>query len=216
MVGDAELLSAWRDGDTTAGRQLFERHIPAVSRFFRNKVGEEREDLTQQTFLACLEGRDRIRDGSSFRAYLLRIARNQLYDHFSSQARRADPLTSSVLDLGMTPSAVLGARQRDGLLLSALQQLPLELQTCLELHYWEGLRLTEIAEITGVAPGTAKSRMFRARELLRELLLRSLKPDPQRARLETLGADEQDRLFETWATELRDAMSGVAQSFSSP
>ena len=48
---------------------LFERYYQAIERFFVNKVSVEVGDLVQQTFIACVEGRERIRDGCKFRSY---------------------------------------------------------------------------------------------------------------------------------------------------
>ena len=196
MADDAELLDAWRGGDRRAGRELFARHIDAVSRFFTNKIGDEREDLIQRTFLACVEARDRIREGSSFRAYVLRVARNELYDHFTARVRGGvDPLTTSVLAAGTSPSGIVAKRERDELLLLALQQLPLALQACVELHYWEELSMVELGDVLGVAPGTAKSRLHRARELLRDNLHRLL---------EDRGEQPGDADLDAWARSLRE------------
>jgi len=167
---DVDLLEAWRAGDPGAGRALFERHISALSRFFRTKIGDEREDLIQATFLACVESRDRVRDGASFRAYMFRVARSKLYDHLARAHRgvgRPDPLTQSAVDLQLSPSRALARNQEQQHLLGALRRLPLELQILLELHYWEGLRTAELAEVLDIPQGTVKTRLFRARALLR-------------------------------------------------
>ena len=171
MQSDAELLEAWRAGDVDAGRTLFERHIGVLSRFFRNKIGEEREDLIQRTLLATVESRDRLRDGASFRAYLLRVARSRLYDHLArvrGGPSRPDPLLQSVEDAGLSPSRIIAKSEQDRLLLLALRRLPLELQVALELHYWEGLTTAELAEVLEIPQGTVKTRLFRARKLLRD------------------------------------------------
>jgi RNA polymerase sigma factor (sigma-70 family) len=171
LPSDAELLEAWRAGDVDAGRTLFERHIGVLSRFFRNKIGEEREDLIQRTLLATVESRDRLRDGASFRAYLLRVARSRLYDHLArvrGGPSRPDPLLTSVEDAGLSPSRIIAKSEQDRMLLLALRRLPLELQVALELHYWEGLTTAELAEVLEIPQGTVKTRLFRARNLLRE------------------------------------------------
>ncbi len=142
-------------------------------RFFRNKLDVDLEDLVQRTFLACVESKDRVRDGSSFRAYVLRIARNELFNHYAARHRaaaRADPLTTSILDLGASPSVMIASGERDHALLTALRRLPLDLQTALELHYWEELTTAELAEVLGIPQGTVKTRLFRAREQLRSTL----------------------------------------------
>ena len=182
MVRDAELLEAWRTGDRTAGRELFSRHAGSVTRFFRNKIDGDVDDLVQRTFLACVEAKDRVRDGSSFRAYVLRIARNELFNHYAArhrQAARVDPLTTSILDLGASPSVMVAAGERDRALLAALRRLPLDLQTALELHYWEELTTGELSDVLGIPQGTVKTRLFRARELLRDILRDTGARDPE-------------------------------------
>jgi RNA polymerase sigma factor (sigma-70 family) len=132
--------------------------------------------------LACVEARDRVRDGSSFRAYVLRIARNELFNHYAARHRhaaRVDPLTTSILDLGASPSVAVAAGERDRALLAALRRLPLDLQTALELHYWEELTTGELADVLGIPQGTVKTRLFRAREQLRTTLREAGAHDPE-------------------------------------
>ncbi len=171
MATNAELLAAWQAGDREAGRQLFALYAPTIVRFFRNKVDGDIDDLVQRTFLACVESRTNVREGASFRAYLLRIARNELFDYYLAQRRvadRMDPMLSSVIDLGASPSGIAAVAERDHALCGALRRLPLELQTALELHYWEDLTTAEIADVLGIPQGTVKTRLLRARARLRD------------------------------------------------
>ena len=173
MVDDRELLEAWRGGDDEAGRQLVERHFATVERFFFNKVGELSADLIQLSFLRVLEARTRVRPGANFRAYLLGIARNVLYEHYRSVRKdleRLDFGTQSVADLVPTPSSQLAGEQEVQLLLRALKRIPLEYQIVLELYYWEDLRSREVAEVLELPEGTARSRIRRAKQLLEEQL----------------------------------------------
>ncbi len=167
---DFELLDAWRGGDRGSGDQLFQRHFDCLFRFFQSKVGGEAEDLIQQTLLACVEDRERFRQATSFRAYLLGVARNKLYMFFRARKPGADLSVSSVEDLGMSPRGVAAERQEHRLLLAALRRLPLELQLAVELHYWEELSGPELAEILELPEGTVRSRLRRAREALTEQL----------------------------------------------
>jgi RNA polymerase sigma-70 factor (ECF subfamily) len=199
MRSDEELLAAWREGDSDAGRELFERHIDALSRFFRSKVGEAREDLIQATFLSCVESRDKVRDGTKFRAYLFRIGRNKLYDYLLAARRgteRPDPLTHSLADLGRSPSSVVAAGEREQQLATALHSVPLEHQILLELHYWEGMPTADLAEVLGIPRGTVKTRLFRARALVREALARVGKRSD--------GALD-DRALDQWLASVREA-----------
>lgn len=165
------LLDRWRGGDTAAGEALFERYFDAVVRFFRNKLPDGTDDLVQRTFLACVEGRDRLREDASFRSYLFGVAHNLLRKHF--HAIHVDPIDfteRSVSDLRPSPSTIVAKNRTHHLLLESLRCVPLDYQTALELHYWEGLTAAEIAVVTDVPVGTAKTRLRRGRELLLERL----------------------------------------------
>lgn len=168
-VSDTDLLVAWREGDRGAGEELFARHFDTIYRFFSRKVADDVSDLVQRTFLSCVESRDAIRDDGSVRPYLFAIARNQLYQHFRDRQKnqRLDFSVSSLQDLGESPSAAVARRGDHALLVQALQQIPLELQLVIELHYWEGLSGAEVAMALEVPEGTVRSRLRRALEQLR-------------------------------------------------
>ncbi|HEX6244664.1 MAG TPA: sigma-70 family RNA polymerase sigma factor [Polyangiales bacterium] len=177
---EATLLQAWQAGDRQAGAAMVERHFAALYRFFRSKVSGDVDDLVQQTLVSCLEARGSFRGACSFRTLLFRIARRRLYDHYRSRQRlRAlDFTTTSVRALGTSPSAALVRGNEVSMLREALQELPVDAQTLLELHYWEGLSTAELAQVFDVSEGTIKSRQFSARARLRELLAaRGLTPD---------------------------------------
>ncbi|MEM6991827.1 MAG: sigma-70 family RNA polymerase sigma factor [Myxococcota bacterium] len=196
---DFELLQAWRDGDESAGRHLFSRYFDSVYRFFRNKVDDAAEDLTQQTFMGLVQGRDRFRGESSFRTYIFMIARKRLYSFLRKAQRGTDPLNAeqhSVADLGlMSPSRVVASRQEQKLLLRALRTLPIEMQVALELFYWEELTVTEIGEVLETPIGTVKSRLQRARARLDTAIERL-------ADSEALLQSTMDN-FERWAKDLQ-------------
>jgi RNA polymerase sigma factor (sigma-70 family) len=165
---DAELLAAWRAGDKPAGERLCRRHAPAIVRFFRNKVSSPVEDLVQQTFLALLEGHERLADPSKLRGYLFGIAHNVLRGHLRelSRGRQIDEGVSSLAELDPGPTSALARKREQQLLLLALRRLPIQHQVALELYYWENLNTVEIAEILGLSVSAMRSRMARARSLL--------------------------------------------------
>jgi len=165
---DADLLAAWRAGDTSAGELLVARHWTNVSRFFRSKVGDDGADLISQTFLALVESKEPI---ENVRAYLFTIARRRLADHFRTQARRATDLSvSSVIDLAIGPATQLSRRRKGQLLRDGLTRIPIDDQIALELAYVEGLSTKEIADVLEINENTARSRLSRAREKLRGVL----------------------------------------------
>jgi RNA polymerase sigma-70 factor (ECF subfamily) len=203
MRPDLELLDAWRSGDEDAGNELFDRHFEALYRFFRNKIGDGMDDLVQLTMLACVKGRDRFRQDSSFRTYLFATARNVLYQHFDKRGREAERMdygTVSVMDLGESPSRVVAARNEQRLLAGALRRLPLDDQIALELYYWESLSGPELAAALELTEPAVRSRLRRALERLRAAIA-ELATSP--AELESVSTD-----LERWVESLREAQAG--------
>ncbi len=167
-VGDAELLDAWRGGDERAADTLLRRHFKSVYRFFATKVDDRVDDLVQRTFLAAMEGHERIRDSAKFRAYLLGIARYELIAYLKDKLGAGrEVLDSAIPDIAATPTAVVARRQEQQLLLRALRRLPLSLQIAVGLHYFEGMKIAEIAQTIGSPVGTVKYRLSEARDRLR-------------------------------------------------
>lgn len=168
---DAELLDRWAEGSLIAANELIERHFAAVHRFFCHKVVSESEDLIQQTFLACIEARERYQGRSSFKTFLLAIARNQLFNHYARTQRHVlDVSLQSVRDLGTSPSGAMARSEDERLLIEALQHIPLDAQIVLELVYWEGLDVVEVAAVLEVPVNTVYSRLRRAKLALRDKL----------------------------------------------
>ncbi len=192
MPDDGELLRAWKAGDKDAGNALVQRYFWMVYRFFNGKVGEGADDLTQQTFLGCVESRDRARDDGSLRGYLLGIARNKLLEYYRKvhrENRALDVPNATVEQLLGSPSRIVAAREEQRVVLHALRRLPLDFQITIELYYWEDLATAEIAEVLQVAPGTVKSRLARAREMLREqIAAMALAPETRESAIRDLDA----------------------------
>ena len=201
MTRDPQLLAAWRDGNVRAGQELFGRYFEPVSRFFANKLRADHDDLIQETFEACLRGRDRLRDDTSFRSYLFSVAFNVLKVHFrrTQGAQRMEALGSeSIHDLSPGPSTIVGAGQQEQLLLEALRRLPIELQVVLELRYWEDLSSTEIGAVLEIPPATARSRLHRGRELLDRVI--GQLPASRETRESTLAE------LDAWVARIRATM----------
>lgn len=170
---DLQLLDRWCGGDEAAGNALFRRHFAAVYRFLEHKVDGEADELVQDTFLACVRGRDRFRRQSSFRTYLFAIARHTLYAHVRRRVARGATIDFdeiSVASITTSARGKLAQGQDRARLLAALRELPVEQQLILELHYWEGFDGEQLAEVFDLAEATTRSRLFRARAALRERL----------------------------------------------
>lgn len=204
MAGDDfALLEAWAKGDRAAGGQLLRLHFRTVFRFFGNKVSGGTEDLVQQTFLRCVESHERFRGESSFKTFLLSMARHVLYNEYRRRRRKDDPvdfLTHSVMDVAPSPTSIVADKDEQRLLLEALRQIPIDYQIALELQLWEGLTGPEMAQVLGLAEPGVRSRLGRAKQALRKRM-EALADSP------SLLASTTSSL-EQWAASLREAAGG--------
>lgn len=194
---DFELLEAWRAGDEKAGNALFRRYFRTLFRFFSTKIDGPVDDLVQETMLGCVKGRDRFRHDASFKTYLIRVARNRLFSYYKKRERNFDPMESSCVDAGASPSSAMAGGEDRAKLLAALRRIPLEFQVTLELYYWEGLKGPQLAEVLDISDHTVRSRLSRARAKLREELTALADTAPKE--LETI---ERDGDFDAWAAHL--------------
>ena len=170
---DRELLEAWRAGEAHAGAKLFRRHYACIARFFANKVGNDGEDLIQATFLGCIESIELYRGEANFKNYLFGIARNKLLQYLRERARDNkyfDAASVSVAASLPSGTSVIANRRKNERVLAALRRLPVDTQMMLELFYWEGTRVRDIAVVMGLPVNTVKCHMRRGRlKLEREL-----------------------------------------------
>ena len=198
-LDDEALLARWRAGERKAGATLFERHYQSVARFFAYKIGHDHDDLIQATFLGLVEGVERFEGQGSFRAFLFAIARHKLLDFLAANARdreRFDPSKTSITDCEPSPTKLIMADERRRLLVTALRRLPLNVQIMLELHYWENMKIADIAAVFELPASTVKTRMRRGRQQL-EGELEALARSPKQL-ADTLSG------LETWAARLSE------------
>ena len=183
---DGALLTAWGQGDKAAGGILIDRYFSPVCRFFANKLPDDVEDLVQKTFLACVEGRDRIRERASFRSYLFAVAHNILRRHLRERTkiqdtqddRGTDALDRCVLaEVTPSPSTIVADRKEQRLLLLGLRRLTLPQQVALELYFWERMSAAQIGEVLGSPEGTIRTRIRDGRLRLAEHI-DALRNDP--------------------------------------
>ena len=204
---DATLLERWAAKDRAAGQLLFKRYYPLLDRFFANKAASESKELIQQTFLALLDGIDRLRDPRKFRAFVFSTARYIWYGHLrkSYQEKKgvppADVATVSVADVLPGPGSLLMKKREKRLLLEALRSLPSHLQCVLEMRYWEDMSSTEIGEIVEKPAPTVRSQIAQAKKrLLAKIHELARSPEELKSTVSDLDqwASECRRIMDTW------------------
>ncbi|MDM7915921.1 MAG: RNA polymerase sigma factor [Candidatus Eisenbacteria bacterium] len=176
MRTDAELASAFRDGDDRAFAILYDRYKGPLFVFACKMLGNEERarDLVQDVFLSLYEKRLQLARPESFRSWLFASGRNRCL----SQLRRTD--TDSPLDDGcfavpipasMLPDARLEAGEEMRRLRHALARLRPEYREVLVLREYEDMSYQEIARITETAESVVRSRLFKARKALHDALV---------------------------------------------
>jgi RNA polymerase sigma-70 factor (ECF subfamily) len=191
---DRELVIRWQGGDESAFEVLVERHQKRVFRLLMRMMGnrEEAEDVSQEAFLSLHRHGKRFRAEARFSTFVYRVAANAALNRRRSLGRArarkqkyaqhqaaGDLLPYSPRD---PEDAALGGELSKAVR-EALQKLTPSLRMPVVLYDIEGLPYGEIAEILGVAEGTIKSRIHRARKALREELksvLAGERSDPPR------------------------------------
>jgi RNA polymerase sigma-70 factor (ECF subfamily) len=127
-------------------------------------------DLTQEIWLRVIQGLGRLREAGQFRAWLFGIAHRTFVDRL--RVRYATPVdTGMALDEFAADEDIAVDPATARALASGMASLPMIEREVLTLFYLEELSLAEIAQVLGIPTGTVKSRLFRARTLLRKHIL---------------------------------------------
>jgi RNA polymerase sigma-70 factor (ECF subfamily) len=178
---DMERLAADQD---TALNDLMKRHAMPVFRFLCRMVGNEDDanDLAQETFVRVFRARASFRPGEKFSTWLFTIAANLARNHFRWRSRHpnvsletetgeAEQTLGSTLPAGdPAPNEQALAAERAAAVRTAVNKLPEDLREAIVLCEWEELSVAEAAAILETTPKTVESRLYRARQILREKL----------------------------------------------
>jgi len=145
--------------------EIYERHINTVWRvcysFMKNRV--DTEDSVQETFLRLISSGKEFQSESHERAWLIVTASNLCRDSLKHWWRRRE-------DIDDHRELAEELPVREGRVLSAIMALPDDYKTAVYMHYYEGYTAAEIAEFSGCAQSTVRSRLARARKLLRKTI----------------------------------------------
>jgi RNA polymerase sigma-70 factor (ECF subfamily) len=175
-ASDEKLMLAFVQGFPEALNELYRRYQQPIHGFFRRRIADSSraEELTQETFLALLRAANRYEPRALFRTYLYAIALKILRAYRRKAIFRAAFLgrSETISDLGRQDATETGLWIR-----RAIGQLEPTDREILLLREFEQLSYAEIADLLHLPINTVRSRLFRARIALRELL----KPSPSPA-----------------------------------
>jgi RNA polymerase sigma-70 factor, ECF subfamily len=171
---DEMLIRRIAEGDQLAMRTLFGRHRVPLYRWLLRLVGDEAlaEDLLSDVFLDVWRQAAFFEARSSVSTWLLAIAR---YKALSARRRRMhaeldEKIASRVADPADDPEVVLQKKTRAELLRQSLARLSPEHGEVIDLVYFHGKSVKEVAGIVGIAEATVKTRMFYARKKLADFV----------------------------------------------
>jgi RNA polymerase sigma-70 factor (ECF subfamily) len=169
---DDALIDAARSGDRRAFEALYRAHVGGVYALCLRLTAhvQSAEDLTQEAFVRAWQRLGAFRGDSALATWLHRLTVNVVFDPLRRQKpwlRRTAAIDAGVEALPHTP-AFSSSGQHD--LEAAIRALPPAARTVFVLHDVEGWQHDEIAARGGIAVGTSKAHLHRARALLREWL----------------------------------------------
>jgi len=174
QASDADLIARVRSGQTSAFAEIVNRYKDGLVGYLIRLLGnrERAEDLAQEAFLRLYERSSSYEERGQLKAYLFRIATNQLRSE-ERRTLRWNRITYLLRGTNGGPPNQERTLLQDELrheLLTAIAALPLRFRTALVLREIEGWSYRSISETLNCSEGTVKSRIHRARDLLRRRL----------------------------------------------
>ncbi len=181
-AADTELVERCLNGDLGAFEDLYRQYSTRLYNLAFRMVGNaaDAEDLLQDIFLTVYRKLESFRGASALGTWLYRLGMNVCLDRLRSKAARQDQATDTLderLSSTQIPSALAGVSRID--LERAIASLPEGSRAAFLLHDVEGFDHTEVGQMLGVAEGTSKSQVHKARLRIREFLHQ---PAPKDAR----------------------------------
>ncbi len=177
-MDDLALIKQTLNGNTHAFRFLVLRYQKPIFKFLGGLIYDKQlvEDLAQETFLRAyrsLSSYDAQR-GASFSTWLFTIAKNLSFNELEKnrhKKKHLDAVSTEMAVVVQRPDENAQMTEQKMKLREAVKQLPKDFRSAVILSYLDGHSIAEIAQIENVSEGTVKSRIFRGKQILRNLLL---------------------------------------------
>ena len=176
--GEDASIQLWveraQDGDREAFAELYRHSLSRVYALCLRLTGNrnEADELTQEAFVRAWRKLGSFRGDSAFSSWMHRLTTNVVLERWRSEGRRRARVVSIAEAPPVEPHGSSASPRLAVDLERAIAGLPTGARTVFVLHDVEGYRHREIAQRTGLAEGTCKAQLHRARKLLRERLQR--------------------------------------------
>ncbi len=169
---DLPLIQAIARGDGRALHELYTRHGANVLNYLRSYLDDRQlaEEVLQDVMMAVWNHAGSFRGESKVRTWMLTIARNRAINAGRRYTPRMVELDENLHTGENSPLEHAEAHHQAHALRQAIRELPKFHQEILILVFYQGLSGQEVAEVLGVSVGTVKSRLHRAKEMLRKVL----------------------------------------------
>ena len=181
MEDDRVLVSNVLNGERQAFRMLIRQHERLVAHMIGRLVGnrEEMEELCQDVFLKVYEKIGEFNFRSKLSTWIATIAYRQAINHMKKKKLlfREIPDDDGSSEFFIEPAdmeTIIQDKDMDRFILSLADKLPPSYKTVLFLYHVDALSYSEITEITGMPAGTVKNYIFRARKLLKDIVMKYL------------------------------------------
>lgn len=174
QASDSDLIARVRNGETSAFAEIIDRYKDALVGYLIRLLGdrERAEDLAQEAFLRLYQRCAHYEERGQLKAYLFRIAVNQLRTQTRRELRWTKIRNLMKPRNGGPPTQerALLQSELERKLVEAVAALPLRFRTALVLREIDGWSYRDIAKTLECSEGTVKSRIHRGRRLLRQQL----------------------------------------------
>jgi RNA polymerase sigma-70 factor (ECF subfamily) len=178
-AGPATLIARLQRGERAALGEAYDLHHTAIRAFARRLTGDEHvaEDLVHEVFVSLPSAIARFEGACSLQTFLFSIAVNHARHHVRSAVRRRAAMGKLALEPEApvsqnTPEQVATRKELAQALNRALDQLPIEQRVAFVLCEVEEKSSPEVAQIVGVPEATVRTRLYHARQKLRDMLAR--------------------------------------------
>lgn len=179
---EIRLITGAKHGDHASFETLVDRYMGRAINVATSYVGDRHEalDLVQEAFYRVFKSLDRFRDGEPFAPWFYRILRNACLSHLDKRRQRRavsihghdDDADLPLPDGCLEPPDGAEANETIGVFWHSIEQLPVKHREILMLRHFEDLDYAQIAMVLQIPIGTVMSRLFHARQKLKNLMTR--------------------------------------------